>query len=80
MTSILHSCTVNKTTLAEKRSTLKGQNLLLFYSKRTEFSPLRSKFFPFRVDPFSEEIKSNFDRVTSSEFTSNIMCTVRITF
>ena len=24
------------------------------YTKRTEFAPFRSKFFPFRVDPFSE--------------------------
>ena len=26
------------------------------YSKRKEFAPLGSKFFPFRVDPFSEGI------------------------
>ena len=25
------------------------------YSKRKDFAPLGSKFFPFRVDPFSEE-------------------------
>ena len=27
-----------------------------FYSKRKEFSPIGSKFFPFRVDPISEGI------------------------
>ena len=27
------------------------------YSERKEFAPKRSKFFPFRVDPFSEGIK-----------------------
>ena len=32
---------------------LKGKNLL------------RSKFFPFRIDPFSEESKSNFDKDVS---------------
>ena len=26
-----------------------------FYSKKKEFAPLGSKFFPFSVDPFSEE-------------------------
>ena len=25
------------------------------YSKRNEFAPIGRKFFPFRVDPFSEE-------------------------
>ena len=28
--------------------------LKMVYSKRKEFAPLESKFFPFRVDPFSE--------------------------
>ena len=50
--------------LKGKWYTLKGGNsfkmgLPLFwngvYSKRKEFAPLGSKFFPFRVDPFSEE-------------------------
>ena len=41
--------------LWEKESTLKGKNLLpMIYSKRKEFAPYGSKFFPFRVDPFSE--------------------------
>ena len=31
-----------------------GQGLKGVYSKRKEFPPLGSKFFPFRVDPFSE--------------------------
>ena len=29
--------------------------LKMVYSKRKEFAPHVSKFFPFRVDPFSEE-------------------------
>ena len=37
------------------------------YSKRKEFAPFRSKFFPFRVDTFLEGWQNNFDRVTSSE-------------
>ena len=37
------------------------------YSKRKEFAPRRSKFFPFRIDPFSEGRQNNFDRVTSPE-------------
>ena len=28
----------------------------LVYSRRKEFAPKGSKFFPFEVDPFSEEI------------------------
>ena len=37
-------------------STLKGKNLL----------PLGSRFFPFRVDPFSEERRNQFDKVPAS--------------
>ena len=40
------------------------------YSKRKEFIPLGSKFFPFRIDPFSEGGKINFDRVASHESVS----------
>ena len=43
--------------LPEKGSTLKGKNLLpRVYSKRKEFAPLGSKFFPFRVDPFEKGV------------------------
>ena len=44
---------------SEKKSTLEGKNLLPkeVYSRRKEFG---SKFFPFRVDPFSEGSKNNF--------------------
>ena len=38
--------------------------------KRKEFAPKGSKFFPFRVDPFSEGRQSNFDRVVSPESVS----------
>ena len=38
---------------SEKGSTLKGKNLV----------PPGSKFFPFRIDPFSEGNKNDFDRV-----------------
>ena len=41
---------------SEKGSTLKGK----------KFVPMGSKFFPLRVDPFSEGNKNNFDRVGSS--------------
>ena len=34
-------------------------------SKRKEFAPKGSKFFPFRVDPFSEGSQNNFDRAAS---------------
>ena len=37
-------CSPAQESLSEKGSALKGKNLL----------PTRSKFFPFRVDPFSE--------------------------
>ena len=40
-------------------STLKGKNLLP-----------RSRFFPFRVDPFSEGTQKQFDEVTSPESVS----------
>ena len=40
----------------EKVSTLKGKNLLP-----------GSKFFPFRVDPFSEWKQKHFDRVATPE-------------
>ena len=38
-------------------STLKG--LLLVYSRRKDFFPTRDKFYPLRVDPFSEGIVAN---------------------
>ena len=37
------------------------------YSKRKEFAPLGSKFFPFRIDCFSEEDKNDFYRVASPD-------------
>ena len=40
------------------------------YSKRKEFAPKGSKFFPFRVDPFQNEDKNIFIRIVSSESTS----------
>ena len=44
---------------SEKESTLKGKNCKFFpfsviYSKRKEFAPVGSKFFPFSEDSFSE--------------------------
>ena len=42
---------------SEKGSTLKGKNLL----------PTGSKFFPSRVEPFSEGNKNNFVKVVSFE-------------
>ena len=41
---------------------LKGAN-----SKRKEFSPVGSKFFPLSVDSFSEGRQTNFERVVSLE-------------
>ena len=41
--------------------------LKIVYSKRKEFAPNESKFFSFRVDPFSEESQNNFDTVTFTE-------------
>ena len=51
-----------KLKLKKKKDTLSGKvTLSLFctflkgvYSKRYEFAPSGSKFFPFKVDPFSE--------------------------
>ena len=46
-------------TLSGERTLVKDffDNLLKgVYSKRKEFAPKGSKFFPFRVDPFSEKI------------------------
>ena len=37
------------------------------YSKRKEFAPIGSKFFPFRVDHFFKKCQNNFDRVASLE-------------
>ena len=37
------------------------------YSKRKEFAPKGSKFFPFRVEPFSKGRQNNVDRATSPE-------------
>ena len=37
------------------------------YSKRKEFAPKGSKFFPFRVDPFSERRENNFEIVVTLE-------------
>ena len=34
---------------------------------KRNLAPLWSKFFPFRVDPFSVGMQNNFDRVTSHE-------------
>ena len=35
------------------------------YSKKKEVAPFGSKFFPFRVDTFSEGLKNYFDRIGS---------------
>ena len=40
-----------------KRYTLKGKNFL----------PRKSKFFSFRVDPFSERNQNNFDEVAATK-------------
>ena len=48
-------------------------------SKSKEFAPLGSKFFPIRVDPFSEGSQNNFVRVISPESVSiplNVTSTV----
>ena len=37
------------------------------YSRRKEFAPMGSKFFPSRIDPFSEGRQNNFDKVASPE-------------
>ena len=47
----------------EKRSTLKGKNLL----------PIGSKFFPFRVDTFFKREANTFDRVVSPESVSVLL-------
>ena len=44
------------------KSRLKG-----VYFKRKEFAPRGSKFFPFKVYPFSEESQNSFERVFSLE-------------
>ena len=46
-----------------KGSTLKGKNLL----------PKGSKFFPVKVDPFSEEMQNNFIRVVTLESVSLLL-------
>ena len=38
--------------------------------KSKEFAPIGSKFFPFRVNPFSEGRLNNFDRIVSAESVS----------
>ena len=53
-------CSVSSQVPFLKGSTLKGKNLL----------PLGSKFFPFRVDLFSEGSKNYFGRVVSLESVS----------
>ena len=40
------------------------------YSERKEFAPLGSKFFPFRLDPFSEGRQKQLNRVSSPESVS----------
>ena len=52
----LTTCLLSYTSPSEKGSTLKGKNLLP-----------RSKFFPFRVDLFSEGRQNESDRVTALE-------------
>ena len=37
------------------------------FSKRKEFAPMGSKFFPFKKYPFLEERKNNFEMVVSPE-------------
>ena len=51
LTSYLYSCT--------QKSLLKRA-----YPKRKEFAPIGSKFFPFRVDPFSEGRQNSFQCVS----------------
>ena len=58
MASCLSSCTPNP-------MISKG-----VYSKRKEFAPLGSKFFPFRVDSFSEGRQNQFVRIVSPESVS----------
>ena len=48
------------------------------YSKRKEFAPTGSKFFPFRVDPFSEGMQKQFDRVASHEDVSILLFTIEL--
>ena len=45
------------------------------YSKRKEFAPHGSKFFPFRVDPFSEGRQKKFGRVASLECINSLSYT-----
>ena len=40
-------------------------------SKRKEFAPMGSKFFPFRVDPILEEGQNQFVKVSSHESQTN---------
>ena len=40
--------------LPSEIESLKGKNLLLMGANSQEFAPIDSKFFPFRVVPFSE--------------------------
>ena len=63
---------------SEKRSFLKGNNLLptgskLFPFRKYFFSEGRKEalFFPFRIDPFSEGRQKQFDRVVSPESVSS---------
>ena len=54
---------------SDKGSTLTAYNLLPLkgvYSKRKEFVPLGSKFFPYRVERFSEGKKNNSDTIVPS--------------
>ena len=43
------------------------------YSKRKEFAPRGSKFFPFRVDPFEDGDRIHFDRTASPESVSILL-------
>ena len=57
MTSCLLSCEPNP---SEKGSAL----------KRKEFDPTGSKFFPLRIDPFTEGSQNKFERVATPESVS----------
>ena len=46
------------------------------YSKRKEFAPFGSKFFPLRVDPFSEERKTILTGLTDFTGSASILLKV----
>ena len=102
LTQTFCACLRGPDTLGKLSAILQGRQLLwlLFcfpahhspcwkrvYSKRKEFAPMGSKFFPFRVDPFSEGRQNNFDRVASPEryqfpssWITNSECTLTYTW